>query len=173
MRKLMSLFIMASLLTGLTGCATVRNQNGPLNDDVATQAFFEDLERSDFQAAYDLFGKGLSQRVSFDQFDQFMQALRDDWGRVESVDIETLPFHRRPGEEEFIPLGIKPRQVKRYTYLVNFSSAQMNFDLTLTPEGDQGYKIEWFSVWGSSIYMTSKIQEKLDELFSNPNSTGQ
>ena len=43
----------------------------------------------------------------------------------------------------------------------------MNFDLTLAPEGN-GYKIVWFSIWGSSIYITPKVREKIEKLFSNP-----
>ncbi|MDE1921325.1 MAG: hypothetical protein KGI24_07770 [Candidatus Omnitrophica bacterium] len=105
--------------------------------------------------------------MSYGQFDQFMQTIRQEWGRVEFNETELYPFHQRMGEADFIPLHVTPRQVKRYTFDVKFEDAQMNFDLTLAPE-DGTYKIVWFSIWGSSIYMTPKIQQKLDQLFSKP-----
>jgi len=83
-----------------------------------------------------------------------------------------LPFHRRAGENNFIPLNVTPQQVKRYTFDVKFEDAEMNFDLTLAPEGGT-YKIIWFSIWGSSIYMKPQIQEKIEQLFSNPDNAGQ
>ncbi len=114
-----------------------------------------------------LFAKGLSQRVSFDQFDQFMQTIRGQWGRLVTDETALLPFHRRIGEQDFIPLNVPPEKIKRYVFDVKFENAEMNFDLTLAPEGET-YKIVWFSIWGSSIYMTPKVQEKIEELFSNP-----
>ena len=73
----------------------------PLDVDQTAQAFFDDLQKSDNQGAYSLLGKGLSQRISFDQFDQFMQTIRGQWGRLITDDTELLPFHRRVGEAEF------------------------------------------------------------------------
>jgi hypothetical protein len=150
----------------LSGCATMK-ENTHLSPDQTAQAFFDNIQKSDNQSAYGLLGKGLSQRVSFDQFDQFMQTLREQWGRLVTNETEVLPFHRRAGEEHFIPLRVTAAQIKRYTFDVKYDNAEMNFDLTLAPEGDD-YKIVWFSVWGSSIYMTPKVQEKIEELFSSP-----
>jgi hypothetical protein len=139
----------------------------PLDVDQTAQAFFDDLRRSDNQGAYGLLAKGLSQRVSFDQFDQFMQTIRGQWGRIETDETALMPFHRRVGEAEFIPLNVTPQQIKRYIFDVKFENAEMNFDLTLAPEGGS-YKIIWFSVWGSSIYMNHNVQEKIEHLFSGP-----
>jgi hypothetical protein len=147
-------------------------EKSPKGSDQTAQAFFDDLQRSDNQSAYGLLAKGLSQRVSFDQFDQFMQIIRGQWGRIETDETALMPFHRRVGEAEFIPLKVTPQQIKRYIFDVKFVNAEMNFDLTLAPEKD-GYKIIWFSIWGSSIYMTPKIQEKIQHLFSSPEDSGQ
>jgi hypothetical protein len=154
-----------------SSCATM-NQKLPLDVDQTAQLFFDDLQRSDHEGAYSLFARGLSQRVSYDQFDQFMQTIREQWGRVLSDDTELLPFHRRVGEENFIPLDTPPEKIKRYVFDVKFEDAEMNFDLTLAPVGDT-YKIVWFSIWGSSLYMTPKVQEKIEELFANPDNAGQ
>jgi len=164
----------AAVLAGLfifSGCATLK-EKVPLDVDRTAQAFFDDLQRSDRQGAYSLFAKGLSQRVSYDQFDQFMQTIREEWGRLESDDTEVLPFHHRIGEQDFIPLNVTPQQIKRYVFDVKFENAQMNFDLTLAPEGDS-YKIIWFSVWGSSIYMKPQIQAKIEQLFAKPENEAQ
>ena len=171
MNKERFFIFMAAMVFLFSGCATLR-EKVPLDVDHTAQAFFDDLQRSDSQGAYGLFAKGLSQRVSFDQFDQFMKTLRDQWGRLETDDTEVLPFHRRIGEENFIPLHVAPQQIKRYVFDVRFEDAEMNFDLTLAPEGDT-YKIVWFSIWGSSIYMKPKVQEKIEQLFSNPDSSSQ
>jgi hypothetical protein len=154
-----------------SSCATL-NEKMPLDVDQTAQAFFDDLQKSNNQGAYSLFAKGLSNRLSFDQFDQFMQTLRDQWGRIETDDTALMPFHRRIGEENFIPLNVTPQQIKRYIFDVKFENAEMNFDLTLAPEGDS-YKIVWFSVWGSSIYMTPQVQEKIEQLFSGAENSGQ
>ncbi len=156
--------LMTAVLFVFGGCASLK-EKVPLNIDQTAQAFFDDLQRSNNTGAYGLFGKGLSQRVSFEQFDQFMQTLRQKWGRIESDDTEVLPFHRRAGEDEFIPLNVTQQQVKRYTFNVKYEDAQMNFDMTLAPEGGVN-KIVWFSIWGSSIYMTPDVQEKIQKLFS-------
>jgi len=161
------LICMTAMTFILSGCATWKDKLPVLDVDQTAQAFFDDLQRSKNEEAYSLLGKGLSQRISFDQFDQFMQTLREQWGRLESDDTALMPFHKRVGEENFIPLNVTPQQVKRYIFDVKFEDAEMNFDLTLAPEGE-GYKIVWFSIWGSSIYMKPKIQEKIEALFSNP-----
>jgi hypothetical protein len=166
MNKIRILSTMIVMMTIFTGCATLK-EKFPLDVDQTAQAFFDDLQKSDNQGAYNFLGKGLSQRISFDQFDQFMQTLREQWGRIETDDTALLPFHRRVGESDFIPLNLVPRQIKRYVFDVKFENAEMNFDLTLAPEGDS-YKIVWFSVWGSSIYMTPQVQEKIEKLFSKP-----
>ncbi len=163
--------IIAGMIFILSGCVTMK-EKFPLDVDRTAQSFFDDLQKSDHSGAYSLLGKGLSQRISFDQFDQFMQTLREHWGRLVSDDTEVMPFHRRSGEDNFIPLGLTPQQIKRYVFDVKFENAEMNFDLTLAPEGGI-YKIVWFSVWGSSIYMTPKIQEKIEQLFSKPDDSGQ
>jgi len=162
--KRIRIALMLLMTSALAGCATLKERL-PLDVDHTAQAFFDDLQKSNNQGAYDLLGKGLSQRISFDQFDQFMQTLREQWGRIESDDTALLPFHRRIGEQNFIPLNVSPKEIKRYVFDVKFENAEMNFDLTIAPEGET-YKIIWFSVWGSSIYMTSKVQEKIEELFS-------
>jgi len=153
------------------GCATLK-EKGPLDADQTAQAFFDDLQKPDNEGAYGLLGKGLSQRISYDQFDQFMQTIRQQWGRLDTDETEVLPFHRRVGEENFIPLRMAPEQIKRYVFDVKFEDAEMNFDLTLARE-DGVYKIVWFSIWGSSIYLTPKVKEKIEQLFSGPDNAGQ
>ena len=171
MNKVKGIIMMAGAIFIFSGCATIK-EKFPLDVDQTAQAFFDNLQKSDNQGAYNLLAKGLSQRISFDQFDQFMQTIRGQWGRLISDDTELLPFHRRVGEQNFIPLNAAPQQIKRYVFDVKFENAEMNFDLTLAPQGDS-YKIIWFSVWGSSIYMTPKVQEKIEKLFSNPDKSGQ
>ena len=166
MNKVKGIIMMAGAIFIFSGCATIK-EKFPLDVDQTAQAFFDNLQKSDNQGAYNLLAKGLSQRISFDQFDQFMQTIRGQWGRLISDDTELLPFHRRVGEQNFIPLNAAPQQIKRYVFDVKFENAEMNFDLTLAPQGDS-YKIIWFSVWGSSIYMTPKVQEKIERLFSSP-----
>src|SRR5277367_5420592 len=143
--KKTKLVMMVMVIFILSGCATLK-EKFPLDVDQTAQAFFDDLQKSDNQGAYSLFAKGLSQRISFDQFDQFMQTIREQWGRIETDDTALMPFHRRVGEENFIPLNVTPAQVKRYIFDVKFEDAEMNFDLTLAPEGGS-YKIVWFSIW--------------------------
>jgi len=154
-----------------SGCATLK-EKFPIDVDQTAQAFFDDLQKSDNQGAYNLLARGISQRVSFDQFDQFMQTIREQWGRIISEDTALMPFHRRVGESNFIPLNLTSQQIKRYVFDVKFDNAEMNFDLTLAPEENK-YKIIWFSVWGSSIYMTPKVQEKIENLFSDPGAATQ
>jgi hypothetical protein len=171
MNKVKSIIMMVGAIVIFSGCATIK-EKFPLDVDQTAQAFFDHLQRSDNQGAYNLLAKGLSQRISFDQFDQFMQTIRGQWGRLISDDTELLPFHRRTGEQNFIPLNAASQQIKRYVFDVKFENAEMNFDLTLAPQGDR-YKIIWFSIWGSSIYMTPKVREKIEKLFSNPDNAGQ
>ena len=171
MKNRILLFIIAGMVGAFTGCTTLRN-GAPIDIDHTAQAFFDDLQRSDNQGAYSLLAKGLSQRVSFDQFDQFMQTIRGQWGRIETDDTALMPFHRRVGEANFIPLNVAPQQIKRYVFDVKFENAEMNFDLTLAPEGGT-YKIIWFSIWGSSIYMKPAVQEKIEKLFSSPDNSPQ
>ena len=78
-----------------------------------------------------------------------------------------MPFHERIGERNFIPLGISEEQIKRYIFEVQFNQAQINCDLTLVPDGNE-YKIVWISFWGSGVYMTPDITDKIQELFSKP-----
>src|SRR5579863_5983388 len=158
MNKKKRAIMIIGIILSFTGCATVRENLPHLDVDQTAQAFFDDLQKSDNQGAYNLFAKGLSQRVSYVQFDQFMQTIREQWGRLETDDTALMPFHRRVGENNFIPLDVTPQQIKRYIFDVKFEEAEINFDLTLAPE--QGsYKIIWFSIWGSSIYMTPQVQE--------------
>jgi len=171
MNNVKNVVVVAVFILFFSGCATLKEKL-PLDVDRTAQSFFDDLQKSDNHSAYSLLAKGISQRISFDQFDQFMQTIREEWGRIESDDTELLPFHRRIGEENFIPLNVTPQQIKRYVFDVKFENAEMNFDLTLAPE-DDGYKIIWFSIWGSSIYMKPQIQEKIEQLFSNPDNPPQ
>ena len=166
MNKANGVMMMAGMIIAVSGCATMKEKMH-LDVDQTAQAFFDNLQKPNNEGAYSLLGKGLSQRISFDQFNGFMQTLRGQWGRILTDDTELMPFHQRVGEQNFIPLHLTPQQIKRYVFDVKFENAEMNFDLTLAPEGDK-YKIVWFSVWGSSIYMTPKVQEKIEELFSSP-----
>jgi len=170
MLKTKLLVMMIGVIFFFSGCATLK-EKVPIDVDHTAQAFFDDLQKSDNQGAYGLLAKGLSQRVSYDQFDQFMKTIREQWGRLESDDTALMPFHHRVGEENFIPLNVTPQQIKRYVFDVKFENAEMNFDLTLAPEGDS-YKIIWFSVWGSSIYLTPQVKEKIEQLFTSPDEGG-
>jgi hypothetical protein len=166
MKKIVLLTVITAMIGTLTGCATLKDKLPPIGIDSTAQRFFDDLQKSDNRGAYGLLGKGLSQRVSFDQFDGFMQSVREHWGRLETDETALMPFHKRQGESGFIPLNVPPEQIKRYIFDVKFENAEMNFDLTLAPEGD-GYKIVWFSIWGSSIYINGPMREKIANLFSN------
>ena len=158
------LFVILCGVLIFSGCATLGDKlfSGA---DRTVQQFFTDLERNDRQAAYNLFGKGLSQKVSFDQFDQLIADFQERWGRIESEETALMPFHERQGEQNFIPLNTKEEQIKRYTYDVKFSNAGINFDLTLVPDGQQ-YKIVWFSFWGSTVYLTPDVTKKISQLFN-------
>jgi len=171
MNRTKSMIMMTAMIFVFSGCATVRDNLPKIDVDRTAQSFFDDLQKSDYTSAYGLFGKGLCQRVSYDQFDEFMQTIRSEWGRLLTDDTAVMPFHQRAGEQNFIPLGLAPQQIKRYVFDVKFEDAEMNFDLTLAPDGSGTYKIVWFSIWGSSIYMKPKVQEKIEQLFSNPDNS--
>ena len=163
--------ILTSLIFILLISFSNLSQAIPNADDTA-QAFFTYLERSKKEEAYGLLAKGLSQTISFDQFDQFMDNLKDQWGRIESEETAVMPFHKRLGEGDFIPLNAEAKDIKRYIYNVNFEQAEINFDLTLVFDGSE-YKIVWFSIWGSSVYLTPEINDKIQELFSSQDKTQQ
>jgi len=171
MSKIRNMISVTAMVCLFSSCATLK-EKFPLDVDQTAQLFFDDLQKSDNEGAYGLFARGLSQRVSYDQFDQFMQTIRGQWGRLVTDETALLPFHKRIGEQDFIPLNTPPEKIKRYVFDVKFDNAEMNFDLTLAPEGNT-YKIVWLSIWGSSIYMTPKVQQKIEELFSNPDNAGQ
>ena len=157
-------FVVIVALSVLSGCATM-NTVLPTSADSTAQGFFADLQRSRKQEAYDLFAKGLSQTITFDQFDQFLETLEEHWGRIESEETAVMPFHKREGEQNFIPLNTEENQIKRYTFDVKFEHAEINCDMTLVNFGSE-YKIVWFAFWGSSLYMTPEINDKIQELFS-------
>ena len=166
-RALMGIVLITCIFSG---CATLKDKLPPVDVDQTAQAFFDNIQKSNYESAYQLLAKGLSQRISFDQFDQFMQTIHEQWGRLDTDETALMPFHRRLGEENFIPLDISQQQLKRYVFDVKFENAEMNFDLTLAPQGDS-YKIIWFSVWGSSIYLTTEVKEKIEQLFASPDNS--
>ena len=171
MNRIKLLLITTGMVFIFSSCATLK-EKFPLGVEQTAQSFFDDLQKSNNRGAYSLFAKGLSQAVSFDQFDEFMQSIREQWGRIESEETALMPFHKREGENDFIPLNVAPKQIKRYIFDVKFENAEMNFDLTLAPEGNE-YKIVWFSIWGSNNYLTPKIRAKIETLFSKPDASGQ
>ena len=160
--KLLTILAVALIFSG--GCSTLGSVAPSFNADQTAQSFFDHLQRSHRQEAYNLFAKGLSQTISFSQFDQFIDTLQEHWGRIESNQTAVMPFHKRLGESDFIPLNTLPETIKRYIFDVKFENAEVNCDLTLVLQGDE-YKIVWFSFWGSSIYMTPEINEKIQKLF--------
>ncbi len=164
LEKMKLLTTLVAVLFFLGGCATLNSVTPSSGSDQVAQKFFDHLQRSNRQEAYNLFAKGLSQTISFNQFDQFMDTLQEHWGKIESEEIALMPFHKRMGENDFIPLNTSPETIKRYIFDVKFENAEINCDLTLVPQGDE-YKIVWFSFWGSSIYMTPEINEKIQKLF--------
>ena len=92
MNKVKLVMSMTVMVFIFMGCATIKDKLPPLDVDRTAQAFFDDLQRSDNAGAYGLFARGLSQRVSFDQFDEFMKTIRDQWGRIESDDTASCLF---------------------------------------------------------------------------------
>jgi len=171
MIKVQMWIVMIIITCVLGGCATVGNKT-LTNADQTTQVFFDQLQRSNKQGAYNLFTKGLSQEISFSQWDQLIESIQSQWGSIESEETTLMPFHKREGEQNFIPLDVNADQIKRYIFDVKFERAEINCDLTLVPEGDQ-YKIAWISFWGSTIYFTPEIREKIEQLFSNKHSEDQ
>jgi hypothetical protein len=160
-RALAAMIIIASIFSGCTTLKGVfSNDSGRI-----AQEFFNDLQKSDRQAAYNLLAKGLSQKISFNQFDELMVSMEGQWGRIVDTETALMPFHNRLGERNFIPLGVPEEKIRRYTFDVKFDNAELNCDLTLVPQEDQ-YKIVWISFWGSNTYLTPAIREKLDKLFS-------
>ena len=166
MFKLRLLAVLVTMTIFLSACATVQERLSP-DSDIVVQEFFSDLQKSDHHGAYDLFAKGLSQAVSYDQFDGLISSMRDQWGSLVDEQTVVLPFHKREGEGNFIPLGVAEENIKRYVYELTFDHATINCDLTLVLKDDQ-YKIVWISFWGSNVYLTPAIQEKLEAFFSQP-----
>jgi hypothetical protein len=156
------------ILFVVSGCASFgEKMSSSHSADQTAQLFFTDLQRSKRHDAYDLFAKGLSNTISFAQFDELLDTLQDHWGRLEDNQTAVMPFHKRLGESDFIPLNTSEESIKRYVYDLKFENAQVNCDLTLVPVGGE-YKIVWLSFWGSSIYMTPEINSKMQEIFSKP-----
>ncbi len=148
----------------MMGCTTLGVSQSNTNADQTGQVFFEDLQRSHREQAYGLFAKGLSNVVAFDQFNGLLDAVQQQWGRIQSAQTVEMPFHKRAGESNFIPLDVKDTQIKRYVYEVQFDNALVNWDVTLAMQDGQ-YKIIWLSLWGSNNYFTSEIREKIEGLF--------
>jgi len=166
MIKVRLLLVMAIITSTLSACATLQeiSLNGPAR---MTTDFFNDLQKSDRLAAYSLLGKGLTQTVSFNQFDELIASMEAQWGRIGNYETVLMPFHKRSGEDDFIPLGVAKEEIKRYTFEVQFGNAEINCDLTLARKDGQ-YKIVWFSFWGSGVNSFTAIQENSNKLFSNP-----
>ncbi len=164
MGKIKLLIASIIILGALSACATIQKGSSSDTDRIA-QTFFNDLQKLDRQAAYGLFAKGLSQRISFEQFDQLMKTMESRWGKIVEEEAVELPFHKRPGENDFIPFGVTEEQIKRYVFEVKYNNAEMNCALTIVPQEGQ-YKIVWISFWGSNVYLTPDIREKLEKLFS-------
>lgn len=158
--------VLVTLAALFAGCATTQGGQAPLGPEETADAFFTHVIRSKPEKAYSLLAKGISQSIDFYQFERFMEGLQDEWGRMESAQTVMMPFHKRPGEENFIPLRVEPEQIERYIYEVTFERATMNFDITVAPQ-DGTPKIIWFSLWGSGLYLTPNVQDLLDRLFTD------
>ena len=152
-----------AVLCLLVGCATSPS-GSRMDADHSARMFFEDLRNSHEQEAYELFSDELSLRISFDQFQQLIETLESRWGKPQSEETVVMPFHVRSGESELLPSNISGEQIKRYVFEVKFDNATVNCGMTIVSLEDQ-YRIAWFSFWGSDIYMTSEIREKIKELF--------
>ena len=96
MNRIKLLLITTGMVFIFSSCATLK-EKFPLGVEQTAQSFFDDLQKSNNRGAYSLFAKGLSQAISFDQFDEFMQTIREQWGRIESEETALMPFHRRQG----------------------------------------------------------------------------
>ena len=79
MNRIKLLLITTGMVFIFSSCATLK-EKFPLGVEQTAQSFFDDLQKSNNRGAYSLFAKGLSQAVSFDQFDEFMQSIREQWG---------------------------------------------------------------------------------------------
>ena len=155
--------VVAEILFVGAGCTTF-SPGSMLSADRISQTFFDELQRSHKREAYDLFSKELAAKISYDQFEQFMESLQEQWGRLESSESVTMPFHTRHGESEVIPASIPTEQIQRYVFELKYDHAAVNCAMTLIPE-DQTYKIAWFSFWGSDDAMTPELRAKIGELF--------
>ena len=152
--------MMVVMACGLSACATLQERFSPDSDRI-TSEFFDDLQKIDRQAAYGLFAKGLSQTITFGQFDELMASMENQWGRIAGFETALMPFHQRTGERDFIPFGVPNENIKRYIYEVKYDRGSVNCDLTLVPQEGQ-YKIAWISFWGSSVGLTPAMREKLE-----------
>jgi len=150
----------------LSACATLQERFSNEPGRITTE-FFNDLQKSDRQAAYNLFGKGLSETLSFNQFDELIASMETQWGKIQDSETVLLPFHQRLGEDDFIPLGVPKEKIKRFTFEVQFRNAIIDCDLTLAQKDGQ-YKIVWISFWGSDINLAPAIQEKFKSLSYKP-----
>jgi len=162
-KKIKSFIVMVAALCPLIGCASFSIVSQTSADQTA-QEFFDDLKKTDEGGAYSLFSEQLAQKISSDQFAQFIESLESQWGKLQNDESVILPFHQRTGESDLIPPNVSKEEIKRYVFDVKFDNASVNCGLTLIPEGNQ-YKIAWFSFWGSDVYMKSDIRQKMDELF--------
>ena len=160
-----------SCLFILTGCAISSSSGGGLlpsaGADQAAEAFFDHWKKADAQGAYELFARPLAQAIPFDNFRDFLKTAEDQWGRLEDDETAVMPFHQRAGEGDLIAPDISADQIRRYIFNLRFDNAEVNCDLTLVPEGG-GYKITWFSFWGSNSSMTPELREKMEHLFWKP-----
>ncbi len=154
---------LAGMLFSGTGCTSF-SPGRMLNADRVSQTFFDALHRSQNQESYILFSKELAEKISFDQFEQLMGTMKEQWGWLESSETVTMPFHTRAGESGFIPEDIPAQEIQRYVFELQYDRATVNCGLTLIPE-NQEYKIAWFSFWGSDSAMTPELREKIGELF--------
>lgn len=166
MVKIKLLMVMLFITGTLSACTTLQERFSKEPGHITTD-FFNDLEKSDRLAAYNLFGKGLSQTLSFNQFDELIASMENQWGKIEDSETVLLPFHQRLGEDDFIPLGVPKEKIKRYTFEVQFRNAVIDCDLTLAQKDGQ-YKIVWISFWGSDVHLTPAIQEKFEKLSPKP-----
>lgn len=160
-------FFLICIMLSASGCATLKEKLS-LDADQVTEEFFHGLKKADKKEAYALLSDSLTQKISYDQFEGLIDSIENQWGKIQEVQSALMPFHERPGEDLFIPPNTPTEKIKRYVFDVQFQNALINVDLTLAPQGDE-YRIYWLSFWGSSIYMTPDIKDKIEELFSSFN----
>ena len=159
--------VLAGILSTWIGCTTF--SPGLMDADRTADAFFADWQRTQAREAYDIFSLELTKKISFGHFEQFLENLGNQWGRLEEYETVSMPFHIRAGESDFIPENIPTEDVKRYTYELKFDHAAIDCALTLIRENDT-YQIAWFSLWGSDNYMTPEMRDKIDELWDSSES---